>query len=95
MEFSKLKKTGACESDLWEFGFEGKKVYDPDEDENYYKLFLNGEEVGYTEIHEVTGDIEIICDHEEKYDEVVKIVGDKVIVWAWYCSREDRLINRN
>ena len=95
MEFSKIEKTGACESDLWKFGFEGEMTYDPDEDENYYKLFLNGEEVGYTEINEVNGDIEIICESRMNYNKVIKVVGKKVTVWAWYCSEQDRLFNRN
>ena len=84
MKLSKIEKTGACESDLWKFGFEGKQVYDPDEGENYYRLFLNGEEVGWTEINEEIGDLEIVCDTKEKYDKVVKIVGKRITVWAWY-----------
>ena len=82
--FNQIKSTGATEKDLWKLGFRGIKTYDPEEDENYYKLFLNGKEVGFTEINEENGDIEIICESKVNYDKVIEIVGEKVTVWAWY-----------
>ena len=81
---STMKKTGACEEDLWEFGFRGIRTYDPEEDENYYKLFLDGEEVGWTEINEANGDLEIVCNTKVKYDKVIKVVGKAIYVWKNY-----------
>ena len=81
---SKLEKTGVCEEDLWEFGFEGQKLVDPDEGEDYYQLWLNGEIVGYTDLNGENGDIEIICESKVDYDKVIKVVGEAVTVWAWY-----------
>ena len=77
---NKLKKTGACEEDLWKLGFRGVKRFDPVE-EVYFILFLKGEEVGYTELNRKNGDIEIICESKVNYN---KVIGEKVTVWAWY-----------
>ena len=84
MRLKKLIRTGACIEDLWEFGFEGKKEFDTEENVIYYKLYLNGEEVGYTEINEVNGDVEIICESKEGHDKVKEVVGEVITVWAWY-----------
>ena len=95
MKLSKLNKTGATMDDLWKYGFDGETAYDEEEGELYFDLLLGGQVVGFTQINEENGDVEIICENRINYKKVIELVGDKVTVWAWYCSKEDRLFNKN
>jgi len=86
VQLRKLIKKGVVIEDLWEFGFEGEEEFDGDGDDGefYFKLYLNGEYVGDTEINNVNGDIEIVCYDKVSHDKVIAIVGEAVTVWAWY-----------
>jgi len=84
MQLTKLIKTGTMIEDLWDLGFAGEKDIDLEDGEEYYNLFLDGEEVGYTEINETNGDVEIICESRPDYQKVIEKTGKDVTVWAWY-----------
>lgn len=79
-----MERSGACIEDLWEFGFEGKELFDEEEKEVYYDLYLDGTKIGFTEINKEKGDLEIICESDEDRDKVVKVVGETIKVIPWY-----------
>ena len=85
VQLRELKKKGIESSEeVLQMGFEGKPAVDPQNEEFYFKLYLNGEYVGDTELNETNGDIEIVCYNKVSYDKVMEIVGERVTVWAWF-----------
>jgi len=78
---------------LKELGFEfGQQYFDTSGtvDNEWYDLLLNGKKVGYTETIGYEGpggkEVEIICEKEEDFNQVVEVVDEEFVVWAWYSS---------
>jgi hypothetical protein len=72
------------EGDLFRVGFDCERWLDPQNNELYYKLFIDGEYVGDSELNEFNGDIEIVCYNKVSYDKVVNLVGNQFTIWAWF-----------
>ena len=68
-------------------GFEVFVDFDEIDQEEFFRLHYKGREVGFTEINQVTGKLEIITESPEDHKIVTKLMkGEDIVIWAWYDS---------
>lgn len=72
------------ERKIIDFGFDYKIYIDPQNNELYYKLYVDNKYVGDTEYNDNFDEYEIICYDLISYEIVISIVKNKVNVWAWF-----------